>query len=374
MPADGKPGADDWAAPGSSIPPPGWSTEQPPPSNAPAWGEPAGPPVPVAATPDASGWGTPYAPPPPPRPGIVPLRPLGVGELLDGAFTAIRRYPRATLGLSAAVMLLVSVVTLLVEWALLVGVRPPAEDATWDESKGYVGRAVSSAFVEYGVSSLGTLLLSGMITVVIGQAVLGRSMSAADAWVRLRPLVWRLVGVAAMTYLILLGIAAVTLVPGLLVLVLGPEVPGVLLLLAGAAAWLVLSIYAYTALALAPAALVLEKQTVRRALSRSRALVKGSWWRVLGILLLALVIGTVLSGIISLPFGLAGSGFSAFGESSDTLRFTDLLLATIGSLVAGTLVQPFSAGVAALLYIDRRIRAEALDVTLTRAAAEPVPE
>jgi hypothetical protein len=373
MPAVGKPGADDWAAPGSSTPPPGWSTEQPPPSHAPAWGQPAGPPAPVTA-PDASGWGTPYAPPPPPRPGIIPLRPLGVGELLDGAFTAIRRYPRATLGLAAAVMLLVSVVTLLVEWGLLVGVRPPADDATWDESKGYVGRAVSSAFVEYGVSSLGTLLLSGMITVVIGQAVLGRAMSAADAWARLRPLVWRLVGVAAMTYLILLGIAAVTLVPGLLLLLLGPETAGVLVLLLGGAVWLVLSVYAYTALALAPAALVLERQTVRRALSRSRDLVKNSWWRVLGILLLALVIGTVLSGIISLPFGLAGSGFAAFGESSDTLRFTDLLLATIGSLVAGTLVQPFSAGVAALLYIDRRIRAEALDVTLTRAAAEPVSE
>ena len=35
-----------------------------------------------------------------PKPGIVPLRPLGVGEILDGAFTSMRRYPKATLGLS----------------------------------------------------------------------------------------------------------------------------------------------------------------------------------------------------------------------------------------------------------------------------------
>jgi hypothetical protein len=294
--------------------------------------------------------------------------------LLDGAFTAIRRYPRATLGLAAVVMLFVSLVTLIVEWSLLVDVRPPADGASWDESKGYVGRAVSSALVEYGVTGLGTLLLSGMITVVIGQAVLGRAMSAADAWSRLRPLVGRLIGVSVLTYVILAGIAVAAFVPGIVVAAAGAEGLGVVLLVVGLIGWLLLSIYAYTALALAPAALVLEKQSVRRALSRSRALVRGSWWRVFGILLLALVIGTVLSGIISLPFGLAGSGFSAFGEDTEALRFMDLLLATLGSLIAGTLVQPFSAGVVALLYIDRRIRAEALDVALGRAATETVAE
>ena len=46
----------------------------------------------------------------------------------------------------------------------------------------------------------------------------------------------------------------------------------------------------------------------------------------------------------------------------------------MGGLVAGTIVRPFSAGVAALLYIDRRMRAEALDLTLARAAAEPASE
>ena len=34
-------------------------------------------------------------PPPPPKPGIIPLRPLGVGEILDGAITAIRALPAA---------------------------------------------------------------------------------------------------------------------------------------------------------------------------------------------------------------------------------------------------------------------------------------
>ena len=36
---------------------------------------------------------------------LVPLRPLGIGEILDGAVTYIRRYPRPTLGIAAGVAL-----------------------------------------------------------------------------------------------------------------------------------------------------------------------------------------------------------------------------------------------------------------------------
>ena len=41
-----------------------------------------------------------------PRPGCVPLRPLGLGDILDGSFKVIRRNPKVTLGLSAAIAVL----------------------------------------------------------------------------------------------------------------------------------------------------------------------------------------------------------------------------------------------------------------------------
>ena len=47
---------------------------------------------------------------PAPKPGIIPLRPIGVSEMLDGAFTAIRRNPRATLGLGAVIMTIYGVI------------------------------------------------------------------------------------------------------------------------------------------------------------------------------------------------------------------------------------------------------------------------
>jgi hypothetical protein len=296
-----------------------------------------------------------------------------VGELLDGAFTAIRRHPRVTLGLAALVMLFVSILTLVLDWALLVGVEAPADNATWDDSRGYFGRLLTRSLAVYGIESVGTLVLTGLITAVIGQAVLGRSITPAEAWARLRPLIWRLLAVSVLTHLILIGIAVAALVPAVVAAAAGGENAAVVLFVVGVIAWIALSVYAFIALALAPAALVLEQQTVRGALSRSRALVRRSWWRVFGILVLASLIASVIGGIISLPFGLAGGGLSSFSDTS-TLRFTDALLAVIGSLVAGTLVQPYSAGVRALLYIDRRIRAEALDVALTRAATETVAE
>ena len=45
----------------------------------------------------------------------IPLRPLGVGELLDGTFSTIRRNPRATVGLAALLVTLQQVISLAVE-------------------------------------------------------------------------------------------------------------------------------------------------------------------------------------------------------------------------------------------------------------------
>jgi hypothetical protein len=105
-------------------------------------------------------------------------------------------------------------------------------------------------------------------------------------------------------------------------------------------------------------------------MARSRALVKTSWWRIFGIMLLAEIIAGVIGGIVGLPFVVAGGlGSVLSGHAQDEFHFVPLLLTGIGGLLSGTLVRPFSSGVMGLLYIDRRMRAEALDLTLQRAAA-----
>ena len=54
-----------------------------------------------------------------PKPGVIPLRPLGVGEILDGAFASIRRNPKAILGLAAVVMTISAVISATITRTLL---------------------------------------------------------------------------------------------------------------------------------------------------------------------------------------------------------------------------------------------------------------
>src|SRR4051794_14144311 len=88
----------------------GWRVPESAPERPGQWGQPAPP-----------SWGTPPPPSGPPgwapagygRPptGIVPLRPLSVGEILDGAFQAVRANPRTMVGTSAAVIAAVTVLS-----------------------------------------------------------------------------------------------------------------------------------------------------------------------------------------------------------------------------------------------------------------------
>src|SRR5690349_13241135 len=77
--------------PGWGPPPPGWTPPPPPP---PSWGPPPGPPPP--------GW-APGPVGPVHRPGAVPLRPLGLGDIYDAAFRTIRFNPAATVGAAVLV-------------------------------------------------------------------------------------------------------------------------------------------------------------------------------------------------------------------------------------------------------------------------------
>src|SRR5687767_11648313 len=100
---DPTPGGPGWAAPGgraSSGPVP-YEPEVAPPQQQ-GWQQPGWQQQP--------GWGAPVATAP--KPGVVPLRPLGLGEVLDGAVALVRGYPRAALGVSAVVALVTTLIQL----------------------------------------------------------------------------------------------------------------------------------------------------------------------------------------------------------------------------------------------------------------------
>jgi hypothetical protein len=347
----------------SQNPPDGWeppSSYGPPPAT---WGTPA----------PQYGYGQlpGYGPPPSPKPGVVPLRPLTLGEILDGAVQTIRQNPKVMLGLSAVVNLALSVVVVLLQigtlrsdFAALGGSSTSADSAT-------AGAAdIVSSLVAALLQAVGTTVLTGLLVIAVSDAVLGRRPGIGEVWQRARGRIWALLGVTVLVFLAIAGIVAVVVVPGIVVLVAGgAAAAGILLLVVGIIAAVVLVPWVAIRWLFAPPTVLLERTGVRASLGRSWRLVGGSWWRCFGIVLLAQLIASVLSGVLQVPFVLAGLAIRDAG--SDTLA---VILTVVGGAIARTLIAPFSASILALLYIDLRMRREGLDVTLQRAAATgPAP-
>jgi hypothetical protein len=316
-------------------------------------------------------------PPLAPKPGIIPLRPLGVGELLDGAFTTIRRYPAATLGLAAGVMLVVETIQVLVQYVLLRGVDTSTSvsaNGSFSSTSGSgSGSAAAASIIVVVIGLVAAALLAGMLSTVVSKGVLGRPVSAAEAWAETRPRLLRLIAVTLLVLVISLVAAGLCIVPGIVVLVAVPSTaPGVILLVVGGIAAFAVAVWVWVGLLFATPIVVFEKQGVWAALNRSRTLIRGGWWRTFGIELLAALISGTISSIIVVPFVIAGGIGNTFGNNPTTqLTFTHLLLTGIGGFLAGTLVRPFTGGMVALLYVDRRMRAEGLDLTLAQAATNP---
>ena len=293
-------------------------------------------------------------------PGVVPLRPLGIGELLDGAVKVIRRYPRPTLALSA----LVSVAVTLITVALLVAFDPtqrldPAASEGTSFSAGFGSNVNGANLPGMVLDFLGGAILTGALVTVVSRAVLGQSATVRDAWSATRPRFWALLGVA---FLRGLAVALPFVVMLVLVLVAGPVALLLLLPLLPYEVWV------WTVLSAAPAALILERSGVMTSLRRSRVLVQRDFWRVLGILVLGWLITTVITSVLVIPVTLI-VGLPLFTGGTTTIGTGFFVASALASGLAQTLVAPYNAGLRALLYIDLRMRTEGLDVALQSAAA-----
>ncbi|HUR14741.1 MAG TPA: hypothetical protein VM097_09660 [Mycobacteriales bacterium] len=354
-----------WSTPGGPAPEPpppytyGYGTPPPPPAHPSA--PPAPPPPPWAQ----AGWGQPGFGAPAVTPGVVPLRPLTLGELLDGAVKVVRRYPRPTLGMSG---LLALVTTLLNVLAVLAQDYSSFADGLTSDGSSSGDAAIGGNLASLPANVVGLLagiVLTGFLIAVVGKAVLGRPTTFGEVWQQVRGRVLALIGLALLTGLLTFVPLAVGILLAVLLGFLSPWLLllGVPLALASAA----LGVYLYVRLSLAPAVLVLEHAGIRTAMDRSGVLVKSDWWRVFGILLLVQVIAGFVSSVLTVPF-IVIAGVNAFANP-DAGSFTLLFVVSqIGAGLATLLVAPFAAGARGLLYVDRRMRAEGLDLTLQAAA------
>lgn len=321
------------------------------------------------------GWG---GPPPAAKPGIIPLRPLGVGEILDGAVSTMRTHWRTVLGISLTVAIFTQIAVILLQGFVL---DDSASTETLNDpsaTAGELSRALGDSLLNSGavllITLLGTIVATALLTTVTSRAVLGKSVTTAEAWSDARPQLPKLFGLTFLLPLIAITVGALGTLPGILVGLAGGGDGAIALAVFGGLAAAVVALWLMIRFSLASPALMLEKQSVFKSMSRSAKLVRGSWWRVFGIQLLATIIANIVASIIVIPFAFLASALSGEGATgflntgTGDLGWTFLVISGIGSVIGSMLTFPITAGVSVLLYIDQRIRREALDLDLARAA------
>lgn len=357
---------------GGSPPPAGWGAPpqpgygpQPGPGQAPAYGQ-------------APGWAPAAGPrawrPPALQPGIVPLRPLSLGEILDGAMRAIRANPAVMFGLSAAVVtigVLISAVLSRYVAGLLAGTFADLTtmlDPSFDPTlSGELDGQFSGALAQLAtapVTSVATTVLTGLLVVSVSRSVLGRTIRVGEVVRSWR--VWWVLG-----FTVLLGAAsllAVGLVVGAVVLLARQDQTGaaVAVGLVALLALVVATVWVTTRTLLVTPALMLEGKGFWATVARAWRLTRGSFWRLLGIYLLVAVLMSVLSQLVAAPFSVLAT---VVGGGGDIFSPGPTAIISVGEVIALTASTTYTSAVVALLYIDVRMRREGLDIELGRAAA-----
>lgn len=336
----------------------------------PAWGQPGTqqPGHPGAAP----GWA------PPPKPGIIPLRPLSFGTLLGAPFQMLKRNPKATFGSALLIQGIVGVATIaaLVPFTLWIVGR--VDNATLEDQQtviaGSVGLGIVVGIVLFAISLLASALLQGVIVLEAARATLGEKLTLGALWKRVWGRILPLVG-----WLLLLGIgfiaaSAVVVVVAVLIFAQGQGFLGLGIAFSVFAAigLIVLSVWIYTKTLFVPCAIVLERVGILAAVRRSWLLVRGGFWKVFGVNLLVAVIVNAIAQIITTPLSLVigfGSTVLDPNGSGDQVAFLVITngLVLFLTIIIGAVASVVQSGTIAFLYIDRRIRTEALDLDLQRA-------
>ncbi len=268
-------------------------------------------------------------------PGGVPLRPLGVGDILSGTFTLIRQNPMATVGL-AFIGAIAGVIVAIVLGAL-------------------ANRSGAQLLAEIPAFLLDAAVGGGVLA-ALGRALLGRKLSVSEA-LRSSRMGWVLL--SGICYWLMVALAwylPLRVLSGFGILIAFPL-----------AAWLgIMTCLSFPVV-------VLERRNSLAAIRRSWQLVRGSFWRFLGVFTLlfivmiamSLFIGTLVlvAGAVSFST-LRGHGAIAGGAAVGALIATAVLYFALSSIV-----MTLWASVIVLLYADARMRKEGMDLVLQQAAA-----
>lgn len=262
----------------------------------------------------------------------VRLRPLTVPEMLDAAIKVYRSRPRDMI--VAAVVVTLPAVVLQVLVQMSAG-NPQALTET-DEATGVLTVDATGFAVYLGGTLVSTLLLLLANNLAVAgttrlslAAYLGDETSWRESLRFAFRRFWPLTGVLALTTLGLVGGFLLCIVPGF---------------------WL------QGIWAVAVPALLVEDLGAVASLGRSHRLVRGRFWPVLGAIVLGGLLVSVLQGILVAPVIALQLVEASFVLTS--------LLTGVAQLISAAVTTPLMAAIAAVVYVDLRVRKEGFDLEL----------
>ena len=269
------------------------------------------------------------------------LRPLGIGEILD---VGIKIYWRNAWTLFRIVLFVVLPAQIVVG-IIQVSALPDGVNTNFNYS---FNPGINTASDTLSGSDATTLVV-GFVVALIINALAGKLAQAgcfravADAYLG-EAIGWR----SSLRY-------ALGRFPAVVVL----SVLSTILIGLGTIACIIPGIYLWGAFFVAIPVLLVEGVGPKRALGRSRELVRGRWWGTIGVAVIGYLLVTIVGGVLT---GLLVGVALASPDQS-----------TVATTLSSMITTPAVAAFATVLYIDLRVRKEGFDLLLLaqRLGVEP---
>ena len=273
----------------------------------------------------------------------TPLQPMGFTDILDTIFSLYRNHFRLIFGIC------------IVYFVFMLGLNLFLGISTFYFSNSSLwGIAIGIPIIASWITILISLFSIGALLFAGAQSYLGNQITAGTAFRQIARRFWSYLG-SNILYILIVGLLAITII-------------GIPFAIYFAARW---GFYAQ--------AVLIEETSATNALRRSSELVKGTWWRVFGILLaiflLAFMIQTILQFSLLFVFGLtqAISGEGGLLQMFQRLFVPELttwdglvnyIIQSVINYVVNSLMLPVGIIGSTLLYFDQRIRKEGFDIEM----------
>ncbi|QPK94630.1 hypothetical protein HCQ94_02720 [Actinomyces sp. zg-332] len=301
--------------------------------------------------------------------GIIPLKPLSVSDIIDGAFKALKKNPRAYF-LSALV------------FAVIAGIIQfifSADESLLTTPSLIENLSTSALFELFRNQLIATFITLLCISIITGAAIyvtadliVGDKKPAAFYLKKTLRSLHKIVILYILSALIVLsvvfiGIITITFISFML---FSYDLDMIFTVVAISSPLIVIfSLYLYLKLGLTTQAMLLEEIGILKAIKRSWTLSKGFLLKILGISILAGILLYVLNMALA---AITGIIFYLTAFSSNAYIF--FVVIQILSTMTMALLYPIWGIIYSLIYTDIRIRKEALDLDIREALGKSESE